>query len=69
MFDSPKSLTATIYVQFHYKEPEGGIEPGEVELVNKILDQASDMSPEQRELLLAFAGYLNQLGKNEQSST
>lgn len=58
MFESPKSLTATVYVRFHYKQSETKVEASELELVNKILDQASDMSPERRELLLKFADYL-----------
>lgn len=70
MFESPKSLTATIYVRFHYKEPEPKVEEGEVQLVDTILNRASDMSPEFREILLKFVEYLSHLGKdNEQSPT
>lgn len=69
MFESPKSLTATVYVRFNYKQSEIKVEASELELINRILDQASDMSPEQRELLLKFADYLtyNMHKKNEQN--
>jgi len=70
MFESPKSLTATVYVRFHYKEPESKVEEGELQLINTVLDQASDMSPDLRELLLKFVEYLSRVGKdNEQNPT
>lgn len=65
MFNKPQSLTATVYVKFHYKEPESKVEAGEVEKVNIILDKASDMSPELRELLIKFANYLAQIETEE----
>lgn len=62
MFQAPKSLTATVHVRFHYQEPESGaVDAGEIEMVSKILDQASELSPELRELLVKFANYLNEL--------
>ena len=61
MFESPKSLTATIYVRFHYKEPE--IETagqGTTKTISRILDQATEMDPDLQELLNKFASYLNE---------
>jgi len=61
MFESPKSLTATIYVRFHYKEPEiGPASQTTTEMVARILDQATEMDPELQELLNKFASYLNE---------
>lgn len=61
MFTSPKSLTATVYVKFHYKEPETQpVEEGTTRRIARILDQATDMDPELQELLVKFADYLNQ---------
>lgn len=62
MFESPKSLTATIYVRFNYKEPES--QPSEetrTEIIGKILDRASELAPELQEILAKFTDYLNQL--------
>jgi len=71
MFESPKSLTATVHVRFKYIESES--EPvtiGDVEILNKVLDRASELSPDHRELLIKFAEYINGLYKKDgQSST
>ncbi len=67
---APKSLTATIYVRFHYQEPEvGALTGGDTQTINKILDQASELSPDLQELLVKFADFLNRAGQpNGQSS-
>ncbi len=59
----PDSLTATVFVKFNYKETEIKAEAGEEEIVNEILKEASDIPPEQRELLSKFASYLNSLAR------
>ena len=65
-FESPKSLTATVYVRFHYKEREPEpVSPGETEMVHRILDRASELNPEMQEVLLKFADYLKRLGEEE----
>jgi len=65
-FEPPKSLTATIYVRFHYKETETQpVTEGETAMINRILDKASELSPDLREILIKFADYLNQQGKEE----
>lgn len=71
MFESPKSLTATVHVRFNYgpsaAEP---VTATDVEMLNNILDRASELSPDHRELLVKFAEYINGLYKKEgQSST
>lgn len=61
MFESPKSLTATIYMRFHYKEPENeAASQGTTETIGRILDQATEMDPELQELLNKFASYLTE---------
>jgi len=61
MLESPKSLTATIYMRFHYKEPETEApSQGTTETIGRILDQATEMDPELQELLNKFASYLNE---------
>ena len=70
MFESPKSLTATVHVRFNYSDPETGpVTASDVEMLNKILDKASELSPDHRELLVKFADYINGLYKEEQSPT
>ncbi|MBA7679407.1 hypothetical protein ES703_87699 [subsurface metagenome] len=72
MLRTPKSLTATIHVQFNYdgeKEPKQATE-GEVELVNKILDRTSELEPDLQNTILKFVDYLNKLGgKGDGQST
>ncbi|MBA7685508.1 hypothetical protein ES703_93933 [subsurface metagenome] len=70
MMKSPKSLTATIYVRFHYEEPEGSpLFAGQTEMVGRILDQANDLDPDLQEILVKFADHLSTQGqeKAEQS--
>ncbi len=70
MIRTPKSLTATIHVQFHYdeEEPKAAAE-SEVELVNKILDRTSELEPDFQELLLKFVDYLNSFERKGGQST
>ena len=61
MVESPKSLTATIYVRFHYKEPETDpLGQGTTKTIAKILDQATEMDPDLQEILNKFASYLGE---------
>jgi len=61
MFESPKSLTATIYVRFHYKEPETeAAGQGTTKTIARILDQATGMDPKLTDLLIKFSNYLNE---------
>lgn len=61
MLESPKSLTATVHVRFHYTEPEAKpMSDSQTQMIGKILDQAAEMEPEFQELLLKFTDYLNQ---------
>jgi len=67
MIKSPKSLTATIHVRFHYKENETDpLEQGTTETIAKILDEASDMDPGLQELLIKFANYLSQISQKQE---
>lgn len=68
IFQSPQSLTATVHVRFNYGEPKSEpVTTSDVEMLNKILDKASELSPDHRELLVKFADYINGLYKKEQS--
>lgn len=61
--ETPRSLTAIVHVKFNYQEPKAQpVTEGEIELLSRILDQASECSPEQQELLVKFADYLRKLG-------
>jgi len=62
MIDTPKSLTAVVHVKFNYQEPTGKTpDPREVEILSRILDQASSLSPELQEIMVKFADYLGDL--------
>lgn len=62
MFESPKSLTATVHVRFNYKELESApVTASDVEMLNKILDKASGLSPDHQDLLVKFADYIKEL--------
>ena len=61
MIKAPKSLSAIVYVKFNYKEEEesaGRGSLGEEKLMAKVLDQASELSPEMQEILAKFTDYL-----------
>lgn len=65
MIESPKSLTAVVHVKFHYKELKAvPVAQSEPEILNSILDRASEMPPEYRELLIKFTDYLGSLSGN-----
>jgi len=62
----PLSMTATIHVKFHYQDTKTkGVEKGDVEMINHILERASGMSPEERTFLTRFAEHLSNQGKAE----
>ena len=64
MIEALKSLTAIVHVRFNYKEKEAsagrGIQ-GEVELMAKVLDHASELAPEMQKIMVKFANYLGDL--------
>ena len=57
-----------VHVKFHYKEPETKpVDQSEIEMMARVLDQASHLEPEMQEILVKFANYLNQLsGKTDE---
>jgi len=58
MFESPKSLTAVIHIRF--KEPTGKPPTEEeIEILNRMMDDANELDPELSEILVQFADYLN----------
>lgn len=65
MIQSPKSLTAVVHVTFHYGEetkPAGEIN---VELLNQVMNSASEMTPNLQEILAQFADYLGRVGSDK----
>ncbi|GAH81942.1 unnamed protein product [marine sediment metagenome] len=67
MIQSPKSLTAVVHVKFHYEETEPKpVSELDVEMVSQILAKASGLEPELQELLIKFAGHLNQVMETEE---
>ena len=59
MIETPKSLTAIVHVRFNYQEPEAKApDRKEVEILSRILDQSSNLSPEMQEIMVKFADYL-----------
>ena len=65
MINAPSSLTATVHIKFNYG-PEGS-SPVPTEMLNRVFDHASEMSPELREILVKFADFLDTLEKKEES--
>jgi len=63
--ESPKSLTAVVHVRFHYNQAGEPPRQGEIEVMGKLLDKASDMDPELQELLVKFADWV---GKSARSN-
>jgi len=64
MMQSPKSLTAVVYVRFNYEEAR--IEPpgkGDVEMLNNLMDRASALDPQFQEILVKFGDYLRKAGE------
>jgi len=69
MIQSPKSLTATIHVRFHYENPDGKLAAtADTETIHRILDQAADMEPDLQEILVRFANYLNNQGDGKKEA-
>ena len=63
MIESPKSLTAIVHMKFHYGERETKpIGEGEIEIMSRILDRTSELSPELQEMVVKFTDYLNKHG-------
>ena len=63
----PLSMTATIHVKFHYQDTKTkGVEKGDVEMINHILERASGMTDKERTFLTRFADYLS--GKSQAES-
>jgi len=65
----PRSLTAVVHVTFNYGDggrPKPASEP-EIEMLSRILNNASDLSSEEQEILVKFADYLNQLKEDKGS--
>ena len=67
MFESPSSLTATVYVRFNYKELAAQrLDEKTTEMTGIILDQASGLSTEMQEILVKFVDYLSKLGQKKE---
>ena len=69
MIQSPKSLTATVHVRFNYQEPD--INPAgesQVEMLNRILDQAADLDPALQECVIGFVNHLKGLNNKEEEA-
>lgn len=68
MMENPKSLTAVIHVNFKYGESESKkIGENEIEMLNKVLDKAYDLSPDMQEILIKFAAYMKNLQKQDRA--
>lgn len=63
MTQSPKSLTAIVYVRFHHEVPEKQPRSEEAEWMGRIFDRASEMEPELQEILVDFANYLSKIDR------
>ncbi len=68
MIGSPKSLTATVHIRFHYAEPvTKPLVEGETELLGKVLEHAADLNPVLQELLIKFANHLKEQSNGQTS--
>lgn len=68
MIQSPKSLTAVVHVRFHYDEAkEGRPRQGEVEILSKVMDQASELAPDLQEMLIKFASFVGKASQGERA--
>ncbi len=62
MLERPKSLTAVVHVNFKYSESESKkISESEIEILNRVLDKASELTPDMQEILVKFAEYMNKV--------
>jgi hypothetical protein len=62
MLGSPKSLTAIVHVRFQYEELEAELGGAELDMIGKILERASKLEPDMREIMLKFADFLQGQG-------
>ncbi len=59
MIETPKSLTAIVHMRFHYEELKSKLpSEGEIEILAKLMDQASELDPDLQEILIKFASHL-----------
>ena len=62
MIKSPRSLTAVVHVKFNYDHTEEAlIGESELDLLDLILDKATDMDPQLQELMAKFADFLKKV--------
>lgn len=66
----PKSLTAIVHVKFHYKElGTKPVDEGELEIMGRIMNRASELPPELQEVLVKFAECLNKQGNKVEAES
>lgn len=59
MMETPKSLTAIVHMRFHYEESKSKLpSEGEIEILAKLMDRASELDPSFQEILIKFASHL-----------
>jgi len=64
MMETPRSLTAIVHLRFNYDEKDTKgkkdkpIAEGELETLNKLMDQAADLPVDMQEMLVKFGSYL-----------
>lgn len=58
----PKSLTATVHVDFNYKKCRAG-PPREVEIkiLDRLMNRAADLEPAMQEMVDKFAAYMDRV--------
>ena len=61
MAETPKSLTAVAHVKFNYQEPDAKKPDAKEEILSRILNQTSSLSPAMQEAVAEFADYLGDL--------
>lgn len=62
MIETPKSLTAIVHVKFNYQESAAKApDAREIEILSRILNQSSELSPDMQEIMVKFADYLSSL--------
>jgi len=59
MMQPPRSLTAVVHVKFHYGEAVSEKpDEGQVELLNKLMENTSSLDPELQRILVDFANQM-----------
>jgi len=59
MMELPKALTALVHVIFHYRGlPSEEPSKSEIELLDSLLERASELDPEMQEMLIKFADHV-----------